>query len=757
METLKLSANSFLHKNNIPFLGIVWFVLLLLAFPCRSQKLLHKVAGLDVHDDRVHNSYRDDSLLFVLRAETKNWNGFSLNIYSVADPVNPYEIGKQLKETYIGKPEFQNRVFHLKNSALRYPFYVVLSENKERVIHYFWYPNRVIESKGYYFEFRSFDPEVRIHQAASPTVVQLVKSYRLSISNAELTGLALVADVIYLTTRNAGLMLLDVADIDSINELPSPMTGGGFVGIIAGGNKVWLERDSSEIIELDVFDPRHPQITRSISGAGFHLVGFWQDNNLYLKEGKRITVLDDDLNPENSISFLEGVFIDSFIKSDSLLFVSATNGIEIYSLTRGNISHLSGISKSISRAFHFEKRDSLLLIADTAEGLTIVNVANICRPKLLSKYYLNGNARDVKVSGDYVYIADYTNGLVILNIRQPEEPELVSSLEIPDGAKSIDLIDNTVFLGANNWSLLAIDIANKKMPRILHQHIINAAYPWDESWIDDNVVCTGNHIWCYFYDSPLFVYKYDSTNGFIQKAQFGAEPTGWGWGNEINAYDNLMYFATATGIRIIDMDMLSFVIGKSGFAGGALSETQPLSVAKQGDTLLVSMGYMGGGGIEVYDMKDPSHPIKLEENLPSYYLFQEIIFENDYLYMLTPTGIEIVSLETTVMIDEKDHINSSAPGEFYLSQNYPNPFNATTVINYVLPESGLVSLDIYSSVGQKVRTLFHGFNNGGAYQLSWNGRNDDYRSVSSGIYFYKLKVLTKNGSSTQTRKLLLVR
>ncbi|MBC8182929.1 T9SS type A sorting domain-containing protein [candidate division KSB1 bacterium] len=75
----------------------------------------------------------------------------------------------------------------------------------------------------------------------------------------------------------------------------------------------------------------------------------------------------------------------------------------------------------------------------------------------------------------------------------------------------------------------------------------------------------------------------------------------------------------------------------------------------------------------------------------------------------------------------------------------------------MLPEPGFVSVEIYDLTGKKVRMLYHVFKKEGKYRLSWDGKNDDRQSVSSGIYFYKLNVLTKNGLFTQMRKLLLVR
>ncbi len=79
---------------------------------------------------------------------------------------------------------------------------------------------------------------------------------------------------------------------------------------------------------------------------------------------------------------------------------------------------------------------------------------------------------------------------------------------------------------------------------------------------------------------------------------------------------------------------------------------------------------------------------------------------------------------------------------FDLAQNYPNPFNPVTIIRYTLPflsGSNSVSLIVFNSAGQTVRTLVHASQNAGQHQVTWNGKDDYGMDVPSGVYFYKLK------------------
>ncbi|MCK4653007.1 MAG: carboxypeptidase regulatory-like domain-containing protein, partial [Candidatus Cloacimonetes bacterium] len=93
------------------------------------------------------------------------------------------------------------------------------------------------------------------------------------------------------------------------------------------------------------------------------------------------------------------------------------------------------------------------------------------------------------------------------------------------------------------------------------------------------------------------------------------------------------------------------------------------------------------------------------------------------------------------------------PTKTELAGNYPNPFNPITTITYNLNEDLKVTLEIYNIKGQKVRTIVNKEQPAGYYKTIWNGKDDNDRSVASGIYFYKMK--TKKYSSI--KKMILMK
>jgi len=131
--------------------------------------------------------------------------------------------------------------------------------------------------------------------------------------------------------------------------------------------------------------------------------------------------------------------------------------------------------------------------------------------------------------------------------------------------------------------------------------------------------------------------------------------------------------------------------------------------------------------------------------------------------------LDWMGIETSV--DDQGGFTQSLPEQFELMQNYPNPFyqgqqhffagNAATKIDYALNLSGYVTLDVYNICGQHVRTLVQKQLSPGNYEASWDGNDRFGKAVSSGIYFYALRIKPHAvGQSAKdmlrTRKLLLI-
>jgi hypothetical protein len=92
--------------------------------------------------------------------------------------------------------------------------------------------------------------------------------------------------------------------------------------------------------------------------------------------------------------------------------------------------------------------------------------------------------------------------------------------------------------------------------------------------------------------------------------------------------------------------------------------------------------------------------------------------------------------------------NNANPICANLYQNYPNPFNPTTTIRYALAQRTLVSLTVFSTLGQQVATLVDDTEDAGYHEVRFDGTG-----LASGVYFYRLIA----GDYVAVKRLVLVR
>jgi Tol biopolymer transport system component len=93
------------------------------------------------------------------------------------------------------------------------------------------------------------------------------------------------------------------------------------------------------------------------------------------------------------------------------------------------------------------------------------------------------------------------------------------------------------------------------------------------------------------------------------------------------------------------------------------------------------------------------------------------------------------------------------PKVFALYQNKPNPFRSKTNIRYAIPIECQVDLDIFDITGRILKTLVNNKQKPDYYTITWDGRDNNGKRVSQGIYFYTLRADGK----LMKKKMLLLR
>jgi len=80
------------------------------------------------------------------------------------------------------------------------------------------------------------------------------------------------------------------------------------------------------------------------------------------------------------------------------------------------------------------------------------------------------------------------------------------------------------------------------------------------------------------------------------------------------------------------------------------------------------------------------------------------------------------------------------PARDLLAPNVPNPFNPRTTLRFELTAGATVELAVFDVSGRRIATLAAGHRAAGRHEAVWQGRDDDGRSVPSGVYLARLRV-----------------
>ena len=103
-----------------------------------------------------------------------------------------------------------------------------------------------------------------------------------------------------------------------------------------------------------------------------------------------------------------------------------------------------------------------------------------------------------------------------------------------------------------------------------------------------------------------------------------------------------------------------------------------------------------------------------------------------------PDGLADSTMWFTTVTDVQTE-KELVPTEYALGKNYPNPINPTTTLQFDLPKSSSVTLEVFNVSGARVRSLLRGENVGaGRHTMMWDGRDQSGRVAPSGVYMYRI-------------------
>lgn len=118
------------------------------------------------------------------------------------------------------------------------------------------------------------------------------------------------------------------------------------------------------------------------------------------------------------------------------------------------------------------------------------------------------------------------------------------------------------------------------------------------------------------------------------------------------------------------------------------------------------------------------------------YLDTAVVVGTTYYYVTTActkAGSESrFSTEASATVTSVQGVGDEHKGCFVRSDNL---VRHCATITYGLPETSRVGIEIYNTLGEKLRTLLNEKKNAGVHSMTWNGTNELGETVPSGVYF----------------------
>ncbi|HNY08061.1 MAG TPA: T9SS type A sorting domain-containing protein, partial [Bacteroidales bacterium] len=104
----------------------------------------------------------------------------------------------------------------------------------------------------------------------------------------------------------------------------------------------------------------------------------------------------------------------------------------------------------------------------------------------------------------------------------------------------------------------------------------------------------------------------------------------------------------------------------------------------------------------------------------------------------------------SLKVSATDIIDYNKP--VFITSAFPNPFSQRTTIEYTLRDNAMVTLLLYNSVGQKVKTLSDSRELQGKHSIELDGT-----TLQPGVYYLRLEAITNSDKLTDLRKIVLVK
>jgi hypothetical protein len=624
------------------------------------------------------------------------------------------------------------------------------------------------------------------------------------VSGQAPTSLRVLNATAFLTQGQDGVSILDVSDPRHPKFLANVRVPGSARRVELSDRFAFIADSDSGIVIVDYSDPQHPILAehRDCTDPINDLV--LRDTLLWAVGRGLLAVFEARNAPDlhEVVRYDSHTYHGSHILlRDSLAYISASDALHIWNIK--NLFDAAELSYWPNGPYQYLGFIESFLMGDTLvsandyNGIKLLDISDPTHPVLLGSLRRTWSVLGIDGFSRRAYLAGYTC-MQTIDLSNARAPSVISSIFGQGYRAGVDYLwvsDTLAVVGNDRCGLQLLDLTNAAEPRwisnrmlphgVLELSVIGKyAYAVHEGTQPGLFVCDLTDTAAPLLDIPYAEVAYNVSIGwpyaFVARDKAGfdvldiSDPgnpaliTNYdtpGDVHDVRLRDTLLFVADGFGVRILNCsDPLS--IQEVGYWSGITRNLEMwdnylislgnyeftiLDISNPAVPQVVSSYYTGGwlirafvrgseafvndrtNGTLCFDVSDPAAPT-LIGCLPSKGVPEELQVRGDYLYLTDGLAL------STYRIEDVNSLQENLPSTYALSQNVPNPFNGSTRIEFSLARAGDVTLDVFDVLGRKVCVLTRAELPSGAHTVIWDGRNEEGRAMSSGVYFYRLSL-----------------
>jgi hypothetical protein len=515
-----------------------------------------------------------------------------------------------------------------------------------------------------------------------------------------------ISNYVYSCVWSSGIDIIDVSDPTNPTYV-STLSNAKNADIMFDGNYGYIATREYGITVIDVSDPGAPTtiatydtdgVVRKVSFGSINMSGT-QTGHIFAAEVNLLSAVN--VSDPNNMSVSGAVAVVA--PAHGLCYSSLLSGNTAYLAYRYHVRAIDITNPSAMTelgSIHLAdtamvkkvvEKDNIVFAGTRYGGLRPIDFSDPANPVWLTTV-IEDRTNDVAIAGDYVYAATANNGIGIVNVATASSPTLVgyAAGSTDNGRYGEGVAAFGNTMVQSTWGALYFyDISSPESPSL-----------------QDTVALVTGTSWLSLDAGHAYVHDFDT-------------------------------------LRIYDISNLTDVTQVSTvFTGGSWDG----DAFREGDYVYVNIEE---GGIKVFDVTDITAPVEVA-SIDPLNVARAITVRDGYAYVAEKSGGFSVYNNDLVLSTDN---TAELPTEFMLAQNYPNPFNPSTTISYTIAQNTHVKLEIVNLVGNTVRTLLNTRVPSGNHSIVWNGRTNDGKLATSGIYVYKISV----GEITQSRKMMFLK